>query len=196
MIIEYDKEFYHKVHIIMQKLMKILYKLEVYGINNIPTDTNYLLVGNHIHILDSLLLLTYNDDYIRFMVDNKLYRYKLWKWFFKKAGTFGINPDKTDLKAIKETLKLLKNGENVAIFPEGHTHDKDIDLEYKSGIAKISRITNVPIVPFGIYGSYKPFHELILNIGKPVNYSDKKFDNSELDKDLEVRIKSLIPRKK
>ena len=195
MQIEYDKEFYHKMHVLMQRLMKLFYKLEVYGINNIPNDTNYLLAGNHIHILDSLLLLTYNDDYIRFMVDNKLYNNKLGEWFFKKAGTFGINPDKPDLKALRETLKLLKSGENVAIFPEGHTHDKDIDLEYKSGIAKISKITNVPIVPFGIYGSYKPFHKLTLNIGKPIYYKNKNLNYKELDSDLETTIKSLIIRK-
>ena len=196
MQIEYDKEFYYKVHVTTQKLMKLFYKLEVYGLKNIPTDTNYLLAGNHIHILDSLLLLAYNDDYVRFMVDNKLYKDKLGEWFFKKVGTFGINPDVADLKALKETLRLLKNGENVAIFPEGHTHDKDIDLEYKSGIARISRITDTPIVPFGIYGSYKPFHTLTLNIGKPVNYKHKNLDNNQIDKDLEIRIKSLIPRKK
>ena len=194
MSIEFDKNFYHKIQKFTQTSMKLTHKLEVYGVNNIPKDSNYLLVGNHIHILDAALLVTFNDDYIRFMVDNKLYRYKLWEWFFKKSGTFGINPDNPDLKALKEAIELLKAGENVAIFPEGHTHDKDIDLEYKPGVARISKIVDVPIVPFGIYGSYKPFHSLTLNIGEPINYKRSNLKKDEMDKDLEQRIKSLIKR--
>ena len=196
MQVEYSKEFYDKVRKFTSECMKRLYKLEINGINNIPTDTNYILVGNHLHIMDSLLLLTYNDDRIRFMVDNKLYSYKLSEWFFKKVGTFGINPDKADIKALREAINLLKNGENIAIFPEGHTHDKDIDLEYKPGIARISRSTGVPIVPFGIYGSYKPGDSIILNIGKPINYKNSVLKNDQIDKDLEIKVKCLIQRKK
>ena len=195
MEIEYDKKFYINVRKFTQECMKKLYKIRVYGITNIPTDSNYILAGNHIHIMDSLLLLTYNDDNVRFMVDNKLYSHKLWEWFFKKVGTFGINPDSTDIKALREALNLLKTGESIAIFPEGHTHDKDVDLKYKPGVAKISKASGVPIVPFGIYGDYKPFSELTLNIGKPINYKYADIPKEDIDKDLETRIKSLIIKK-
>lgn len=194
MDIKYDKDFYYKVHEFIKVFMKFFYILDVTGIDNIPTDSNYILAGNHLHILDSWLLLTYNDDYVRFMVDNKLYRYKLWEWFFKKLGTIGTTPDNMDIKSLKDTINLLKSGENIAIFPEGHTHDKDTHLEYKPGVARISRITNVPIVPFGIYGSYKPFNSLSLNIGEAINYKQVDLPNNEIDKDLETRIKSLIKR--
>ena len=194
MNIEYDKNFYYKVHKFIQAYMKFFYKLDITGLENIPSDSNYILAGNHLHILDSWLLLTYNNDYVRFMVDNKLYRYKLWEWFFKKLGTIGTTPDDTDIKSLKEAINLLKFGENIAIFPEGHTHSREVDLEYKPGVARISRITNTPIIPFGIYGSYKPFHLLKLNIGQAINYKTIDLPNDEIDADLENRIKCLIKR--
>ena len=192
MNIEYDKNFYYKFHKFVHVYMNIFYNINITGKENIPTDTNYILAGNHLNILDSWLLLAADDNYLRFLVDNKLYRYKHWEWFFKKLGTIGTNPDQIDMKALKELMSLLKEGENLVIFPEGHTHNKDINLEYKPGIARMSRIANVKVVPFGIYGSYKPFSKINLNFGEPINYKNIKIANNEIDKDLENKIKSLI----
>ena len=192
----YDKEFYYKFHRFVKKYMELMYHIEVTGKENL-TGENVIYAGNHLNILDSWLLMSQvdDDDYVRFMVDNKLYRYRLWEIFFKKLGTFGINPDKTDTAALKMALDLLREGESICIFPEGHTHSRKIDLEYKPGVARLSRMANVPIVPFGIDGSYKPFHTLSLNIGEPINYKQSDIPKEEVDNDLEQRIKGLIKRK-
>lgn len=192
MKVEYDKNFYYKFHKFVHVFMNTFYNLNITGQDNIPNDSNYILAGNHLNILDSWLLLAADDNYLRFLVDNKLYRYKHWEWFFKKLGTIGTDPDKTDVKALKELMNLLKDRENLVIFPEGHTHSKEIDLEYKPGIARMSRIANVSIVPFGIYGSYKPFSKINLNFGEPINYKQNNLPNNEIDNDLEYKIKSLI----
>ena len=160
MEIKYNKNFFKHFHKFVHAYMNIIYNLNISGLENIPTDSNYILAGNHLNILDSWVLLAADSNYIRFLVDNKLYRYKHWEYFFKTIGTIGTNPDSIDMKSLKEMITLLKEGENLAIFPEGHTHDKDIHLEYKSGVAKMSKISNVPVVPFGIYGSYMPFSKI------------------------------------
>ena len=189
---QFDKNFYYNFRNFVQCYMKLIYRINITGAENIPTDTNYILAGNHLNILDSWLLMIADSNYLRFLVDNKLYRYRHWEWFLKKLGTVGTNPDQVDIKSLKELINLLKEGKNLVIFPEGHTHNKDIHLEYKSGVAKMSRLTNVTIVPFGIYGSYKPFHKINLNFGKPINYNQIKLPNNEIDKDLEIKIKNLI----
>ena len=189
---EYDKEFYYKFHKFVHIFMNTFYSINVTGQENIPVNSNYILAGNHLNILDSWLLLATDDDYLRFLVDNKLYRYRLWECFFKKLGTIGTSPDKIDMKSLKELMNLLNEGENLVIFPEGHTHNKDINLEYKPGIARMSRIANVKVVPFGIYGSYRPFSKINLKFGDAINYKEIKLSNNEIDKDLENRIKSLI----
>lgn len=194
MEVKYDKDFYYKFHKFVHIFMNTFYNLNITGKENIPVGSNYILAGNHLNILDSWLLLAADDNYLRFLVDNKLYRYKHWEIFFKKLGTIGTDPDKIDIKALKELMNLLKDGENLVIFPEGHTHSKDIDLEYKPGIARISRIANVSIVPFGIYGSYKPFSNISINFGESVNYKQIVMPNNDIDKDLEMKIKNLIKK--
>ena len=194
MKIGYNKNFYYNFHKFVHWYMNTFYNINIIGKNNIPTNSNYILAGNHLNILDSWLLLAADDNYLRFLVDRKLYRYKHWEWFFKTLGTIGTDPDKIDMKALKELMNLLKEGENLVIFPEGHTHSKDIDLEYKPGIARMSRITNVAVVPFGIYGSYKPFSKIDLQFGEPINYKQIQLSNDEIDKDLELKIKNLIKK--
>lgn len=190
----FNRKFYYDIHQFAKWYMNTFYKIEVIGKENL-TDKTVIYAGNHLNIFDSFLLMSQIDQYVRFMVDNKLYKYKLWEWFFKSLGTIGTNPDKTDLIAIKRIIELLKDGEPVCIFPEGHTHSIDIDLPYKPGLARISKMTDTPIQPFGISGDYKLFHKLILNIGEPVNYRKSKLDKDEIDLDLEERIKRLIKRK-
>ena len=194
MDVKYNKVFYKAFHIFVYINMHIFYNIKVTGLENIPTDTNYILAGNHLNILDSWVLLAVDKNYIRFLVDNKLYRYKYWECFFKILGTIGTTPDSKDMIALKEMINLLKEGENLAIFPEGHTHKKDVHLEYKSGVAKLSRLTNVPVVPFGIYCSYIPFSRININFGEAVNYKLVKLPNNKIDKDLEIKIKSLIKK--
>lgn len=194
MDIKYDKNFYYNFHNFVKVYMNMLYDISITGKDNIPINSNYILAGNHLNILDSWVLLAADDNYLRFLVDNKLYRYKLWEWFFKKLGTIGTNPDEMDLKSLKELINLLKEGENLVIFPEGHTHNKDIDLVYKPGIAKMSRMTNTYVVPFGIYGSYKPFSNISINFGEAINYKQIALSNKEIDKDLENKIKCLIKK--
>lgn len=191
---EYNKNFYCNFHKFAHAYMNLIYDLKITGLENIPKDSNYILAGNHLNILDSWLLLACDDNYIRFLVDNKLYRYKYWELFFKTLGTIGTNPDSKDMESVKEMVKLLNNGETLAIFPEGHTHDKDIDLTYKPGVAKLSRVTNVPVVPFGIYGSYKPFSTIDIQFGEAINYKQINLPNNKIDYDLELRIKQLIKK--
>ena len=93
---KYDIEFYKKFKKFVERFMNTMYRINVNGLDNIR-DTNYLLAGNHLNILDSWVLVSLFDEPIRFMVDQKLYRYYLWELFFRTLGTFPINPNEIDL---------------------------------------------------------------------------------------------------
>ena len=190
MEIEYSEEFYDKTRSFLVSLMSILYNTSGYGMENIPVDRNYILVGNHLHILDSVLIATYVDDNLRFMVNNKLYRYRLWKYFFKRLGTIGINPEKNDIKAVKESLEVIKNN-NMVIFPEGMTHKYEEDVAFKPGIARLAKLANVLVVPFGIKGSYKLFSDLQITFGEPIDFKTINLPREEYDYYLEDKVRKL-----
>lgn len=190
MEIEYNEEFYFRLRKILVFLMDKLYNIEGYGMENIPSDRNYILVGNHLHILDSVLVAKYVDDNLRFMVDNKLYRYKAWERLFKSLGTFGIDPNKADLKAVKQALEIAKNY-NLVIFPEGMTHKYENDVAFRPGIARLSVLANALVVPFGIEGSYKLFSDLTINFGEPIDFKTIDVPKKEQDYYLESVVRKL-----
>ena len=146
MDIKYDIEFYTRFKKFVLFYMKHVYDIECSGIENIPKDKNYILAGNHLNILDSWLLIAITDEHLRFMVDKKLYNTKLGEWFFKKVGTFDIDPNETDphkkLNAVKNAVELLKEGEKVVIFPEGKTHSINVNVPFKDGVPAISKLGN------------------------------------------------------
>lgn len=190
MEIKYDRKFYHDFRNFIVFLMDILYNIRAEGLDNIPTDTNYILAGNHLHILDAALVAKYVDTDLRYMVDKKLYKYYLREYFFKKLGTFEIDPDKMDIKAVKEALILAKEY-SLVIFPEGRTHELENDIPFRPGVAGISRLSNLPVVPFGINGTYKPFSDLRISFGEPINFKKLDIPKKEMDLYLEDTVRKL-----
>lgn len=187
---EYDKEFYVKFKKTVVDVMSILYRIEATGVENIPKDTNYMLVGNHLHIMDAGLITKYDDSYLRFLVNNKLYKKIFERYIFQKCGTIGIDQKIADLKAVKTMIETLKEY-SMVVFPEGVTHKQDEYVPFKPGVAAIAKIAKVPIVPFGIQGTYIPFSKLRINFGTPIDFSKSKLNKNQMDIVLESEVRKL-----
>lgn len=67
--------------------------------------------------------------------------------------------------AIKNALRVLKNGEILGIFPEGtRIKSETDDVQIKSGAAMIASKAKVNILPVAISGNYKIFSKIRINI--------------------------------
>ena len=197
MEVKYSERFYKNLKVHFKNFMNTFYKIDVKGLENIPEDSNYILAGNHLNILDSWLLITITDETLRFMVDKKLYNFKLGEWFFKKLGTVAVDTNTTDsaknYNAIRTAVKLLKDGEKMVIFPEARTHNMKVNYKFKEGATAISKLSNKVIVPFGIKGTYIPFTKLEIVIGKPINFKELKINKEEENDYLEKTVRNLEP---
>ncbi len=197
MEVKYSERFYKNLKVHFKNFMNTIYKIDVKGLENIPEDSNYILAGNHLNILDSWLLITITDETLRFMVDKKLYNFKLGEWFFKKLGTVAVDTNTTDsaknYNSIRTAVKLLKDGEKMVIFPEARTHSMKVNYKFKEGATAISKLSNTVIVPFGIKGTYIPFTKLEIVIGKPINFKELKINKEEENDYLEKTVRNLEP---
>lgn len=193
MKVEYNPEFYKSFRRFVKAYMSVVYNIDVTGLENINKDETYLFAGNHLNILDSWLLLMFVNRNIRFMVDKKLYKSYTGELFFKTVGTFPIDPNSLDITAVKTAISLLKNNENVAIFPEGRTHKITESVSFKPGVAAIANLSQKKLLPFGINGSYFPGSHLQINFGKPLDLSD--IPKKEQDIVLEETVRKLELKK-
>ena len=187
---KFNLKFYNKIKNMINLPMKLIFNTKVIGTENLPKKP-YILIGNHKSIWDVPLLVSNINDDIHFMAKKELFDITILKNIIEKMGAFPINRDVADIKALRKTLCLLKEGSTIGMFPEG-TRNKtsNILLPFKCGAIKIAKKTNSLIVPFGISGKYKFRSKLVLNIGKPIDISFiKEYDENKY---IEDRVKELI----
>ena len=185
-IISYIKRwlmFYFTVRRIVGFFMRHIYRLEVHGRENIPQDSERLIIcGNHKSNLDPVAISAIFERQIFWMAKKELFENKFFGGFLTKLGAFPIDRQGNDLAAIKKSLKILKNEDVLGIFPEG-TRVKEADYtRIKSGIALIAQKTNSRVLPVYIEGDYKPFRKTRIYFREPVKINKEiKYSPGELE---------------
>ena len=185
-IISYIKRwrmFYFTVRRIVGFFMRHIYRLEVHGRENIPQDSERLIIcGNHKSNLDPVAISAIFERQIFWMAKKELFENKFFGGFLTKLGAFPIDREGNDLAAIKKSLKILKNEDVLGIFPEG-TRVKEADYtRIKSGIALIAQKTNSRVLPVYIEGDYKPFRKTRIYFREPVKINKEiKYSPGELE---------------
>lgn len=185
-IISYIKRwcmFYFAVRRIVGFFMRHIYRLEVHGRENIPQDSERLIIcGNHKSNLDPVAISAIFERQIFWMAKKELFNNKFFGGFLTKLGAFPIDRQGNDLAAIKKSLKILKNEDVLGIFPEG-TRVKEADYtRIKSGIALIAQKTNSRVLPVYIEGDYKPFRKTRIYFREPVKINKEiKYSPGELE---------------
>lgn len=161
---------------------RIFYRPKLIGKENIPKESGAIICPNHIHAMDSVTIVAFTKRKLNCLAKEELFNKGIAKWFAKVVGIYTVKRESADIQAIKISLKLLKNKELLMIFPEGTRNGMAKGIKPKNGAITIATKANVPIIPIGIKGNFKPFKKVIINIGKPIYYSNYK----ETIKDKEV----------
>ena len=104
-------------------------------------------------------------------------------WILGKAGVFGVDRDKTDVKAVKTALGVLKNGNKLLLFPEGTRVRGGEDVAAKTGAAMFATRTGAPLLPVYIRQQKRAFSRSVVVIGEPYypNFAGRKPTAEELD---------------
>ncbi len=160
----------------------IVYRPKVNGRENIPEEGGCLICPNHVHALDSAVILTTMKRKINFMAKEELFKNGFIRFLANVFGIFPVKRGGRDLEAIKTSLKLLKNGEMLCMFPEGTRRGLEKGVKPKSGAILIAIKAGVPIIPCGVQGSFRPFTKVKLNYGKPIY----------LAKDIDIQDKKVV----
>ncbi len=155
----------------LQKLLypflKLFYRFKIENFNGFP-EGPIVLVANHKSNLDPVLLSVAFPNQIHWMGKKELFENKLIGNFLSKLGAFPVDRQGNDLRALKQSMKILKEGGVLGIFPEG-TRVKSYDPDMaKSGTALIASRSGATIVPVYIEGDYKLFRKVTLYVRSPL----------------------------
>lgn len=162
------------IRLIIKIMVIIVYRPKVIGKENLPKDTGALICPNHVHNFDSAVMVTMIKRPVRVLAKEELFKNGFIRWLAKIFGIYPVKRGKADLQAIKISLKLLKQNELLLMFPEGTRNGMAKGKKAKNGAVLIAATADKPIIPVGIQGSFKPFRKVVVNIGKPIYYSEYK----------------------
>ncbi len=154
-----------------------------------------LIISNHFCPLDFVLNVALFFPRKLFVVASEdAFRNDLMRFLMKFWGGIEANRKTKSVRFIIESVKTIKEGHLVQIFPEGHnTPDSNIHPFYPSYIAIASR-ANAPIIPVISDGNYGLFKRVHLMIGKPIYLKDY-IDAEKYSKEDILKLNDLIFQK-
>lgn len=162
------------IKFIFKLVALFLYRVKIVGKENIPKKGSAIICPNHIHPLDSAVIISTAKRKINVLAKEELFKAGIAKWFAEVFGIYPIKRDSADIGAIKISLKILKQEELLMIFPEATRNGMAKGVKAKHGAVILAIKSGTPIIPVGIQGNFKPFRKVKLNIGKPIDYSEYK----------------------
>jgi acyl-[acyl-carrier-protein]-phospholipid O-acyltransferase/long-chain-fatty-acid--[acyl-carrier-protein] ligase len=126
----------------------LLYRIRVYGRENVPEQGGALLAVNHISWLDGILLLLTSSRTLRLIGYVGNFQQGFLKWLAKLWGVIPISPRPKAIRQALETARqALLDGELVVIFPEGGITRSGQLQSFKPGLMKLIEGTAVPVIP-------------------------------------------------
>ncbi|MCC7130591.1 MAG: hypothetical protein B6D39_03140 [Anaerolineae bacterium UTCFX2] len=135
-------------------LLRLTTRIEVFGIENLPTHGSFVAASNHIGRLDVLLVYRYTDRAdIIVLVAEKYARYPLARWFVRQLNAIFIDRFNADFTVLREILRRLKGGGALVLAPEGTRSPTAALQEAWSGAGYIALKAGAPVLPVGMAGS-------------------------------------------
>ncbi|MBU9710337.1 lysophospholipid acyltransferase family protein [Evansella tamaricis] len=131
-------------------------KIHVYGEENIPDNETVLIVCNHQGNFDIPILLGYFNRKISFISKIEVKKLPIIRtWMEHMNCIFMDRKNKRQaVKSIIAGVKLLEQGQDMVIFPEGTRSKGDPIARFKKGSFKLATKSKVTILPVAIDGSY------------------------------------------
>jgi 1-acyl-sn-glycerol-3-phosphate acyltransferase len=168
--------WYHVVRSVAGILAIVLLRWRATGRRNVPESGGAMLVSNHMSYVDVFFLGIPLRRPLNYVARSTLFLPVLGT-LFRSVGAFPIQREGMGASGMKETLRRLRAGGIVTLFPEG-TRSPDGELApLKAGIAVLVVRAGVPVVPVGLAGTFEVWprsrliampHPVRVHFGRPI----------------------------
>ncbi len=165
-----------------------------------PPEGGCVLVCNHYTMLDIVYPAATTWEGMHFVGKRSLDNVVVMKPILRSIRYIPVNRDGSDVRALLDCFKCLKNGEKICVFPEGTRNKTQADmLPFKHGASMMAIKTKSPILPMVLYTKPRWFRKTHVIVGEPfefTEYYDKKKLTEEdfVEADNKLRDKMLALR--
>lgn len=194
------RAWYAFIRVLMWTAAFVVFRLRCHGREKLPATGGYLLLSNHQSFLDPPLVGLVVPRRVNYLARQTLFKNPLFAWLINSLDAIPIDRDGMGISGIKETLRRLKRGEIVLLFPEG-TRSEDGELQpLKPGFSALAQRAGVPLVPIALDGAQESFPKgakfprpavVHLAVGEPISAAEAEaLDDRALVELVHARLKS------
>ena len=161
--------FYRVFHFIFYPILWLLFPFTIHGRENVPKDRAVVLCANHAHAIDPFLicLALPRTVPVRIMGKKELFDKPFLGWLLAHLGGFPVDRGHSDLAAVKTSIKTIRDGAHLLVFPEGTRVEHEGDVQPKGGVVMIAMRTGAPLLPVYAGKKRKLFHMTHIVFGEP-----------------------------
>ena len=150
------------------------------GTENEPESGGLIVCANHTSFADPIVLAVVLKRPVLFLAKAELFKIPLLSGLIRAFGAYPIDRGGRDAGAVKKTVELLRSGEAVGIFPQGHRYKgvdpKDTEIKY--GVGMTAYRSGASVLP--VYIKTKGFRGRVfgrkdVTVGKPVRWDELGF---------------------
>jgi 1-acyl-sn-glycerol-3-phosphate acyltransferase len=149
---------YFAIAAVSWPILRSAFRYRARGTENLPSEGGYVLAAGHVSNLDpwALGLAIWPRRFLRFMGKSELFWFPL-SLILSGVGAFKVHRGRADREAIETAVQLARDGNVIAMFPEGTRRKKGLRKKYEAGAhtgaARIALEAGVPLSPAGIKGT-------------------------------------------
>ena len=134
-------------------LMRLLFRVEARGLENLPVAGPVLLVSNHSSVLDPPLVGGAAPLRLSFLAKAELFRLPLFGGLLRRLGARPVRREGPDPAAMRMALRVLEEGGALLVFPEGTRGPEGVLRPAKAGAGMLAVMSGAPVVPVYVKGS-------------------------------------------
>ncbi len=139
---------------LIHTVLKLFTKVEASGYENLPEKGGFVIAVNHLGFLDAPMAYYALDTWNLFvLVGEKWEENPLLRWLGKHLNFIFVDRFNPDLRAMREMIKRMEEGQTLVIAPEGTRARDEKMAQGKPGAAYLASKMQWPIVPVAIIGT-------------------------------------------
>lgn len=177
-------KFYNGMVKTLAPVVRVLFRIHHHGLENEPDESEgpYIVICNHISNADPVFLCAGElKQQPHYMAKKELFKVPLVNKLVAALGAYPVDRGGADVSAIKNTIKMLKEGKCVGIFPQGHRQmgitPREADL--KNGAAMIAVRAEATVLPCYVRtkkNRFAFFRRVDVYMGKPIKFEELGYD--------------------
>ncbi len=190
---------YAAIHVFARLTGVVVFQVRCKGRENIPASGPLLVCANHQSCLDPVLVGLAFDRRLNYLARQSLFRFAPFRLLIQFLDAIPLDRDGLGLAGLRESMRRIKRGEAVLLFPEGTRTLDGSMLPLQPGFCALARRGNVTVLPVGFDGAFAAWpkaaklpraSKIHLCIGKPLSPAEiSKLNDKSLVGEVEHRIR-------